>query len=64
MQCSEWSMFTNNPCALAINVGSPLLDCNNDEREFSLMSSIILGSTSQLSAVVCNSLKSIASVLR
>ena len=64
MQCSEWSIVINNPCALAINVGSLLIDYNKYGQEFSLMSSIIVGSTSQLFAIVCNRVKSIALVLR
>ena len=51
-------MVSNNMCALAINVCSPLLDCNRDGKEFSLMSCIIVRCTSQLFAVVCNGLKS------
>ena len=56
-------MVSNSPCAFAINVGCSLFDCNDDGPEFSLMSSIIVGSTNKLFAVVCNRLKSIAFVL-
>ena len=56
-------MVSNNPCAFAINVGSPILDCNKNNQDFLLMSCIIVGSTSQLFVLVCNRLNSITLVL-
>ena len=57
-------MISNNPCPLAINVDSLLLDCNNNGQKVLLMSCIVVGRTSQLFAVVCNELASITLVLR
>ena len=63
LQMLEWFMVGYNTCALAINIMAPFLDGNNNGHQFTLMSEVIGGCTSQFLAIVCHQLQPLASVL-